>query len=147
MYHSHSGLTWSRSLHEVCMKKIVSSIVVTYMVIWKRLRDYCNLARYSFRVFTISLKIFFPEKYYVCCLSYTARNILKIERRKAKTQTQRVFNDLQRTRLPDRRMIWLLPPPPLPRPPLARQLNQRHTGRLRKRGNLLTGEGGMGVGE
>jgi hypothetical protein len=41
-------------------------------------------------------------------------------------------------------MIWL-PPPPLSPSPVS-NLDLRHTGRLRKRNNLLTGEG-EGVGE
>jgi hypothetical protein len=53
----------------------------------------------------------------------------------------RVLNDLWRTRLTRCRMIWLHPPP---RPCM---LNRRHTGRLRKRDNLLTVEWVEGVGE
>ncbi len=52
---------------------------------------------------------------------------------------QRGLNDLQRTRLSRRHMIWLLPHP-LPSP--VSKLDRRHTGRLRKRDNLLTEEGG-----
>ncbi len=45
-------------------------------------------------------------------------------------------------RLSHCRMIWLLPPSPTP---LSRhKLDRRHRGRLRKRDNLLTGEGGSG---
>ncbi len=47
---------------------------------------------------------------------------------------QRVLNNLQRPRFSRRRMIWLLPSP----------LDRRDTGRVRKRDNLLTGEGGRG---
>ncbi len=39
-------------------------------------------------------------------------------------------------------VLWLLPPPPSP----ISKLYQRHTGRLKKRDNLLTGEGD-GVGK
>jgi hypothetical protein len=54
------------------------------------------------------------------------------------------LNDLQRNGLTRCRMIWLLPhqPPPYP----ISKLDRRHTGRLRKRDNLLTGEGGGGGG-
>ncbi len=51
--------------------------------------------------------------------------------------TQRVLNDLKRTRLSRCRMIWLLP--------LFR--HWRPTGELRKRYNLLTGKEGKGMGE
>jgi len=40
-------------------------------------------------------------------------------------------------------MIWLLPPS-LPPPPPVNKFNLEHTGRLRKRNNLLTAEGGRG---
>jgi hypothetical protein len=59
---------------------------------------------------------------------------------------QRVLNDLERTRLSRCRIIRLLAhssPPPSP----VSKLDRRHTGRLRKRDNLLTREEGMGVGE
>jgi hypothetical protein len=46
---------------------------------------------------------------------------------------QSVLNDLLMTRLSRRRMIWLLPHHLLP-PPVSK-LEQRHTGRLRKRDN------------
>ncbi len=46
-------------------------------------------------------------------------------------------------RLSRRHKIWLLPHPPSP----VSKLDQRHTGRLAKRDNLLTGEGGGGGGE
>jgi hypothetical protein len=53
---------------------------------------------------------------------------------------QRVLNDLKRTRLSHRHMIWFLlhPPPPSP----VSMHDQRHRGRLRKRDNLLMGGGG-----
>jgi hypothetical protein len=54
---------------------------------------------------------------------------------------QKVGNDLWRTRLSRRHMVWLLPhllPPPFSK------LDRRHTGRLSKRDNLLTGLGGGG---
>jgi hypothetical protein len=42
-------------------------------------------------------------------------------------------------------MIWLLPQPAPPSPSPGSKLDRRHTGRLRKRDNLQTGEGeGMG---
>ncbi len=56
------------------------------------------------------------------------------------TYIQRVLNDLERTRLSSCRVIWLLPNP-LPPSPVCK-LNWRHTGKLRKRDNLPTGEGG-----
>jgi hypothetical protein len=52
--------------------------------------------------------------------------------------TQRVLNDLYRTILSCCRMIRLLAHP-LPPSPVSK-LDRRHTGRLRKRDNLLTGE-------
>ncbi len=57
------------------------------------------------------------------------------------SRTQRVLNDLLKTRLSRRRMI-LLPPTLSPtRPPSpVSKLGGRHTGRLRKRDNLLTAE-------
>jgi hypothetical protein len=48
---------------------------------------------------------------------------------------QRVFNDLQRTRLACGRMIWFLPNLPSP----VSRLDRRHKG---LRDNLLTGAGG-----
>ncbi len=50
----------------------------------------------------------------------------------------RVLNYLYRTRRSRRRMIWFLRPPP---PSLVRKPDRRHIVRLRKRDNLLTGEG------
>ncbi len=58
---------------------------------------------------------------------------------------QRVLNDLQRARL-SRVQKDLVPHPPPP-PSSVSKLDRRHTGRLRKRDKLLTGEGGKGVGE
>ncbi len=49
---------------------------------------------------------------------------------------QRVLNNLQRRRFSRSRMIWILPS----------TLDQRDTGRVKKRDNLLTGEGGRGSG-
>jgi hypothetical protein len=43
-------------------------------------------------------------------------------------------------------MIWFLVHP-LPTPSPVSKLDRRNTGRLRKRDNLLTGEGGKGMGE
>ncbi len=55
--------------------------------------------------------------------------------------SQRVLNDLQRTRISCRRMIWLLAHPL--RPPLpSGMLDRRHTIRLRKRDNVPKGGGG-----
>jgi hypothetical protein len=57
----------------------------------------------------------------------------------------RVLNNSQSTMLSRGRMIWLLGHPL--HPSLVSKLGQRHTGKLRKRDNLLTGEeGGEGVG-
>ncbi len=53
------------------------------------------------------------------------------------TPHQRVLNDYRGPGFLARRMIWLLALPPLPTKKLAR----RHTGGLRKRYYLLTGEG------
>jgi hypothetical protein len=53
---------------------------------------------------------------------------------------QKVLNDLYKARLSRGRMIWLPPPS------LVRKLNRRHTGRLRKRDDLLTGERRRGGG-
>jgi len=61
---------------------------------------------------------------------------------------QRLFNDLYRyrARLSRGHMIWLLAHPIPPSP--VSKLNRRYTGRLRKRDNLLMGEGVRGgVGE
>jgi hypothetical protein len=41
----------------------------------------------------------------------------------------------------------MAPPPSPPTPSLASKLEQRHTGRLRKKGNLLTEKGVLRVGE
>ncbi len=49
-----------------------------------------------------------------------------------------VLNDLYRVRLPPGRIIWLQPRL-LPPSPISK-LGRRHTERLRKRDNLLTGE-------
>ncbi len=59
---------------------------------------------------------------------------------------QRELNDLERTRLSRCRLFWLLPNP-IPPPPLGK-LERRHTGSLRKRDNVLTGNvvGGGGGG-
>jgi hypothetical protein len=55
---------------------------------------------------------------------------------------QRVLNDIWGARLSRGRMIWLLAHPlPLS---LVSKLDRRHTGRLRKRDDLLTGEVGKG---
>jgi hypothetical protein len=54
------------------------------------------------------------------------------------TGTKRL-DDLERTSLFRRRIIWLLPHPITPP---VNKLDWRQTGRLRKRDNLLTGEGG-----
>jgi hypothetical protein len=43
-------------------------------------------------------------------------------------------------------MIWILALPPPPRPPVSK-LDWRHTGRVRKRDNLLTGVGKQREGE
>jgi hypothetical protein len=51
----------------------------------------------------------------------------------------RVLNNLKRARLSRGHMIWLLAHP---LPPPVSKLDRRQTGRLRKRNNLLTGEGG-----
>jgi hypothetical protein len=56
-----------------------------------------------------------------------------------------ILNDLQRTRLSRRGMIWLLPNP-LP-PSSFSKLDWRLTGKQRKRHNLLTGWGGGRGGE
>jgi hypothetical protein len=58
---------------------------------------------------------------------------------------QRVLNDLKRARLSRDRMIWLLAHS-FP-PSLVSYLDQRHTGRMRKRDNLLLGEGEEGGGQ
>jgi hypothetical protein len=52
---------------------------------------------------------------------------------------QRVLNDFYRSRLSCGRMIKLHAHPPPPSP--VSKLDRRHTERLRKRDNLLTGEG------
>jgi hypothetical protein len=52
---------------------------------------------------------------------------------------QRVMNDLQRSRLSSRRMIWLLSPSP---PPPVSKLDGQHVEKMRKRDNMLMGEGG-----
>jgi hypothetical protein len=52
---------------------------------------------------------------------------------------QRVLNTLWRTRLSRFRLIWLLPHYP---PSFVSKLDRRHTGRLRKRDNLLARGGG-----
>jgi hypothetical protein len=54
------------------------------------------------------------------------------------------MNDLQRAWLSLGRMIWLLGHP-LPPSPVSK-LDRRHTGRLRKRGKLFTGEEAKGGG-
>jgi hypothetical protein len=51
---------------------------------------------------------------------------------------QKVLNDIWRTRL-SRSMIWLLPHTLPPSP--GSKMDRPHTRRLRKRDNLLTGEG------
>ncbi len=53
--------------------------------------------------------------------------------------------DIERARLSRGRMLWLLAHPFPPSP--VSKLDRRHTGRLRNRDNLLSGEGGKGVGE
>jgi hypothetical protein len=70
----------------------------------------------------------------------TDKNKEYIEIGDMKIQEQRVLNDLYRTRL----MVWLHPRR-LPPSPVSK-LDRRHTGRLRKMNNLLTGEGGRGWG-
>ncbi len=62
----------------------------------------------------------------------------KAPRRYQNSAPQRVLNDLWKTRLSRRRMIWFLPTPV--------KLDRRRTGRLRKRDNLLTGEERQGGG-
>ncbi len=57
----------------------------------------------------------------------------------------RVLNDFQRTRLSRLHRIWLLPHLLPPSSPVSK-LDRRHTGRLRKRDNFLTGEWGTGGG-
>jgi hypothetical protein len=42
--------------------------------------------------------------------------------------------------------VCFVDPPPPPSPSPVRKLDQRHTGRLRKRDSLLTGEVGEGMG-
>jgi hypothetical protein len=56
---------------------------------------------------------------------------------------QRLLNDLERTMLSAVVMIWLLSRPP---PSPVSKLDRRHTGRLRKRDNLLLREGWRGWG-
>jgi hypothetical protein len=56
---------------------------------------------------------------------------------------QRVLNYLYNARLSRGRIIWLLGHPVSPSP--ACKLDRRHTGRLRKRDNLLGGRGGQGA--
>jgi hypothetical protein len=53
---------------------------------------------------------------------------------------QRVLNDLWMTRLSRCRVVWLLHHPLSLPPSTVSKLERRHTGRLRKRDNLLKGE-------
>jgi hypothetical protein len=63
----------------------------------------------------------------------------KAPRRYQNSAPQRVLNDLWKTRLSRRRLIWFLPTP-------VSELDRRYKGRLRKRDNLLTGEERQGRG-
>ncbi len=74
---------------------------------------------------------------------HTSAQSRQTERREARySLNQRVLNGLYMTRLSRYRMIRLLPHPF----PTISDIDRRHTGRMRKRDNLLTEKGGGGGG-